>query len=451
MLRAGEVIAFAAPRLAPGPGVLRAGTGPARDRAERFCLRIDANGTDAPVRHGRGGQARTRCSGWRARPHRGHRAPASRAGRRVCVMTAWTRTRTCLEDAGRRPGAWFADPDGTSVAHPVRLARRSPASARRETGDGGRPWPMRHVTGTADHVLRNPRVWAVGVSYVGAGLRSCPRRAPGVSGDPEAQAGVLPSGWTCRQHRAGLRHRLSLGLAGTPRGRPVGLTTRPGSCGQPVNCSNGSAAVSLFHANAGAAPFADAASPWPSANTAPAFGAIPSLDPRSGPAAASRRPADLPGQSALLMHRDPLTRRPPPRTGCSAVFGMPPLRMARRRLGRVPPRHGDMIRLLRRCGWRSRISSSSARPGAVASHPPPRSSVARQWPCEEVWKPGRSSARSGIGADGDQAPRETPSVDPDATCSHRGLSASQRGAGSCVLHGAVLTADGARGGRRQHA
>ena len=49
--------------------------------------------------------------------------------------------------------------------------------------------------------------------------------------------------------------------------------------------------------------------------------------------------------------------------------------------------HGDMIRLLRRCGLEVEdLLELRPGPGAVASHPLATLEWARQWPCEEVWK-----------------------------------------------------------------
>ena len=49
--------------------------------------------------------------------------------------------------------------------------------------------------------------------------------------------------------------------------------------------------------------------------------------------------------------------------------------------------HGDMIRLLRRCGLEVEdLLELRPGPGAVASHPLATIEWARQWPCEEVWK-----------------------------------------------------------------
>src|SRR5689334_14496962 len=49
--------------------------------------------------------------------------------------------------------------------------------------------------------------------------------------------------------------------------------------------------------------------------------------------------------------------------------------------------HGDMIRLLRRCGLEVEdLLELRPEPGSVSSHPLATLDWARQWPCEEVWK-----------------------------------------------------------------
>jgi SAM-dependent methyltransferase len=49
--------------------------------------------------------------------------------------------------------------------------------------------------------------------------------------------------------------------------------------------------------------------------------------------------------------------------------------------------HGDMIRLLRRCGLEVEdLLELRPDPGAIASHPLATFEWARRWPCEEVWK-----------------------------------------------------------------
>jgi hypothetical protein len=49
--------------------------------------------------------------------------------------------------------------------------------------------------------------------------------------------------------------------------------------------------------------------------------------------------------------------------------------------------HGEMIRLLRRCGLEVEdLIELRPEPDAAASHPLATLQWARRWPCEEVWK-----------------------------------------------------------------
>jgi hypothetical protein len=55
--------------------------------------------------------------------------------------------------------------------------------------------------------------------------------------------------------------------------------------------------------------------------------------------------------------------------------------------------HGDMIRLLRRCGFQVEdLLELRPLPGATASHPLATFEWARQWPCEEIWKARKQEA-----------------------------------------------------------
>ena len=58
--------------------------------------------------------------------------------------------------------------------------------------------------------------------------------------------------------------------------------------------------------------------------------------------------------------------------------------------------HGDMIRLLRRCGLEiCDLVEIQPPPGATTRHPLASIEWARQWPCEEVWKARKTPARTG--------------------------------------------------------
>jgi hypothetical protein len=77
------------------------------------------------------------------------------------------------------------------------------------------------VTGTADHVRRNRAAWdGWAAEYAGPGLRNWAAAQPswGIWNIAEEQAGVLPADLGGPgQHRAGLRHRVLVSVAGPPR------------------------------------------------------------------------------------------------------------------------------------------------------------------------------------------------------------------------------------------
>jgi len=267
-------------------------------------------------------------------------ARASPGGASVPAYDGMDRTRNGVWTS-RAATRWHGSPILTEVCRsPSSPSRRSPASAGGKSVDGGPALAdAADVTGTAIMCSATRRVGQWASSYVGAGLRSWSRPSrPGYLGDPRGAGGVLPSGLTVRQHRAGLRQPATSGVAGTPRARPVGLTTRRGAA-DARNFQNGSGCGSALHANA-----ERARSPTPlrpghqSEYGASIWMRFRTPGSRSGPAAASRRPVIFLVNSRCSCSRSP-TRRPA-RHGpaAPAVLRHAPLRMARRRLGRVPPR-----------------------------------------------------------------------------------------------------------------
>ena len=108
--------------------------------------------------------------------------------------------------------------------------------------------------------------------------------------------------------------------------------------------------------------------------------------------------------------------------------------------------HGDMIRLLRRCGLEVE--------DLLELRPDPARSRRTRWPpssgrgsgrARRSGRPARSSGSIGHSGRMEIKHREmTPSVHPDAYVAPTAVLSGQVsvGAGSCVLHGAVLTADG---------
>jgi hypothetical protein len=81
--------------------------------------------------------------------------------------------------------------------------------------------------------------------------------------------------------------------------------------------------------------------------------------------------------------------------------------------------HGDMIRLLRRCGFEVQdLTEIPPSPGATTRHPIASIEWARQWPCEEVWKAANRGDRHASPAPGSvragsPAPPSSPSPGGD--------------------------------------
>ena len=165
------------------------------------------------------------------------------------------------------------------------------------------------VTGTADHVPRNRAAWdRWAEEYAGPGQRNWAATEPswGIWGIAEAQAGVLPGDLKGGQHRAGLRHRVRIGVAGPPRraaGRAGQLAAQLATARQLQDRFG--LRFPLIHASAEQAPFADASFDLAISE----YGASIWCDPFTWiPEAARllrpRRPADLPGElRAAHAHR----------------------------------------------------------------------------------------------------------------------------------------------------
>ena len=213
------------------------------------------------------------------------------------------------------------------------------------------------VTGTGDHVLRNRAVWdRWASSYAGPGLRSWSAAEPtwGIWGIPEAQVGVLPPGLEGAdtiELGCGTGY-VSAWLA--RRGaRPVGLDNSPGQLTTARELQDRfGLRFPLFHANAERAPFADASFDLAISE----YGASIWCDPYAWIPEAARllRPG---GQLVFLVNSVLLMLSIPDEDGVPATsrllrpyFGMhrfewPDDDSVEFHLG-----HGDMIRLLRRCG-----------------------------------------------------------------------------------------------------
>ncbi len=250
------------------------------------------------------------------------------------------------------------------------------------------------VTGPADHVLRNRAAWdRWATDYAAAGARNWAAAEPswGIWSISEAKAAILPA------HLHGL-DSIELGC-GT--GYVSAWLARRGV--RPTGLDNSAAQLAtaralqdrhrlrfpLVHASAEQAPFADASFDLAVSE----YGASIWCDPYVWIPEAARllRPG---GRLIFLVNSVLLMLTVPDADGLPATdrllrpyFGMhrfewPDDESVEFHLG-----HGDMIRLLRRCGLDVEdLLELRPEPGATTRHPLATVGWARQWPCEEVWK-----------------------------------------------------------------
>ena len=259
-------------------------------------------------------------------------------------------------------------------------------------------WPpgartLTGVTGT-DHVLRNRSAWdRWAADYAAPGLRGWAQAEPtwGIWQVPDAQAGVLPSdlnGLDIIELGCGTGY-VSAWLA--RRGaRPVGLdnSTAQLATARALQERFG-LAFPLVQASAENVPLAGAAFDLAISE----YGASIWCDPYAWIPEAARllRPG---GRLIFLVNSVQLMLSLPDEDGVPATerllrpfFGMhrfewPDDESVEFHLG-----HGDMIRLLRRCGFDVEdLIEIRPAPGATPSHPLVTLEWARQWPSEEVWK-----------------------------------------------------------------
>ena len=250
------------------------------------------------------------------------------------------------------------------------------------------------MAGTTDHVLRNRSAWdRWAADYAGPGLRSWAAAEPswGIWGVPEAQAGVLPP------ELDGL-DTIELGC-GT--GYVSAWLARRGA--RPIGVDNSAAQLAtaralqerfglqfpLLHASAEQAPFADAAFDLAISE----YGASIWCDPYAWIPEAARllRPG---GQLIFLVNAVQLMLSLPDTDGEPATqrllrpyFGMHRFQWPDDESVEFHLGHGEMIRLLRRCGFDVEdLIEIRPPPGATATHPLATLEWARQWPSEEVWK-----------------------------------------------------------------
>jgi SAM-dependent methyltransferase len=255
------------------------------------------------------------------------------------------------------------------------------------------------VTGEPDHVLRNRVAWdRLAADYAGPGLRNWAATEPGwgVWTVPEAQLGILPPG---------LAGADSLEL-GCGTGYVSAWLARGGA--RPVGLDNSAAQLAtaaalqdrfglhfpLIHASAEQIPLADAAFDLVISE----YGASIWCDPYAWIPEAARvlRPG---GQLIFLVNSVHIVLtwpdqddQPATETLQRPYFGMHRFQWPGSDSVEFHLGHGDMIRLLRRCGFViCDLIEVQPPPGSATRHPVATLEWARQWPCEEIWKARKSS------------------------------------------------------------
>jgi SAM-dependent methyltransferase len=250
------------------------------------------------------------------------------------------------------------------------------------------------VSETPDHVLRNRSAWDQRApSHAAAGLRGWEAADPawGIWAVAEAQAGVLPPD---------LEGRDSIEL-GCGTGYVSAWLARRGT--RPVGLDNSAAQLAtarqlqdrfglwfpLVYASAEHAPFADAHFDLAISE----YGASIWCNPYAWIPEAARllRPG---GQLIFLVNSVLLMLTIPDTDGLPATdtllrpqFGIHRFEWPDDDSVEFHISHGEMIRLLRRCGLEVEdLIELRPEPDAAASHPLATLQWARRWPCEEVWK-----------------------------------------------------------------
>jgi SAM-dependent methyltransferase len=255
------------------------------------------------------------------------------------------------------------------------------------------------VTGTPDHVLRNRVAWdRLAADYAIAGLRNWAAQEPawGIWGVPDAHLGILPSA---------LAGADSLEL-GCGTGYVSAWLARRGS--RPVGLDNSAAQLAtaaalqdrfglhfpLIQASAEQIPMADAAFDLVISE----YGASIWCDPYAWIPEAARvlRPG---GQLIFLVNSIQLILTCPEQDDLPVTetlqrpyFGIHRFQWEGSDSVEFHIGHGDMIRLLRQCGFEICDLIEVQPPlGSTTSHPIATLEWARQWPCEEVWKARKTS------------------------------------------------------------
>ena len=250
------------------------------------------------------------------------------------------------------------------------------------------------MSGTPDHVLRNRLAWDEWAEgYAEPGLRSWAAAEPswGIWGIAEADASVLPADLDGRDSiELGCGTGYVSAWLARRGARPVGLDNSAGQLATASELQDRfGLRFPLFQASAERAPFADATFDLAISE----YGASIWCDPYAWIPEAARllRPG---GQLIFLVNSVLLMLTVPDEADLPATeqllrpyFGMhrfewPDDDSVEFHLG-----HGEMIRLLRRCGFEIEdLLELRPPPGATTQHPLATLEWARKWPCEEVWK-----------------------------------------------------------------
>jgi SAM-dependent methyltransferase len=250
------------------------------------------------------------------------------------------------------------------------------------------------VTGTPDHVLRNRAAWdRMAADYAEPGRENWAAMEPswGIWSVPETQLGILPPG---------LDGAGSLEL-GCGTGYVSAWLARRGA--RPVGLDNSAAQLAtaaalqddfglrfpLIWASAEQVPFADATFDLVISE----YGASIWCDPYVWVPEAARvlRPG---GQLIFLVNAVQAVLTwpeqedlPTTETLQRPYFGMRRFQWLGSDAVEFHLGHGDMIRLLRRCGLEiCDLIEIQPPPGSTTRHSIASLDWARQWPCEEVWK-----------------------------------------------------------------